>query len=176
MPGRGRAEDGNTTRAPRRAIDTDLPNLRLIALSMEDANAFYDLIDRNRMHLIQHGDWTDLGAATPESVQASLSNLDDRNAQFGLWLDGRLFGRTDLNARSPGNFVLGYWLGREFTGKGYATLDLLSSHYALDAVVKVTMPSSARLRKVVSTACSRAPASSSVNPSVASMRRSVTLR
>jgi RimJ/RimL family protein N-acetyltransferase len=54
-------------------------------------------------------------------VRASLSNLDDHNAQFGIWLDGRLIGRTDLNARTPGNFVLSYWLGGEFTGKGYAT-------------------------------------------------------
>jgi RimJ/RimL family protein N-acetyltransferase len=54
-------------------------------------------------------------------VHTSLSNLDDRSAQFGIWLDGRLIGRTDLNARTPGNFVLSYWLGGEFTGKGYAT-------------------------------------------------------
>jgi RimJ/RimL family protein N-acetyltransferase len=121
MRGRGRAEDGNTTRAPRKIIDTDLPNLRLIALSPNDAEAFYDLIDRNRTHLTQHGDWTDLGDATPQSVHASLSNLDDRNAQFGIWLDRQLIGRTDLNARTPGNFVLSYWLGREFTRKGYAT-------------------------------------------------------
>ena len=121
MPGPGRAEGSNTTRAPRRIIDTDLPNVRLIGLSPDDAEAFYDLIDRNRTHLTQHGDWTDLGDATPESVHASLSNLDERHAQFGIWLDGRLIGRTDLNARTPGNFVLSYWLGREFTGKGYAT-------------------------------------------------------
>jgi ribosomal-protein-serine acetyltransferase len=121
MPGPVRAEGGNTTRAPRRTIDTDLPNLRLIGLSPDDAGALYTLIDRNRTHLTQHGDWTDLGDATPESVHASLSNMDDRHAQFGIWLDRRLIGRADLNARTPGNVVLSYWLGREFTGKGYAT-------------------------------------------------------
>jgi RimJ/RimL family protein N-acetyltransferase len=121
MPGRDRADGGNTTRAPWRTIETNLSNLRLIALSPDDADALYDLIDRNRAHLTQHGDWTDLGDATPESVQASLSDSDGRNAQFGIWLDRQLIGRADLNARTPGNFVLGYWLGREFTGKGYAT-------------------------------------------------------
>lgn len=121
MPGRGRAEGGTKTRARWRTIDTDLPNVRLIALSPDDVDAYYELVDRNRTHLTQHGDWTDLGDATPESVRASLSNLDDHNAQFGIWLDGRLIGRTDLNARTPGNFVLSYWLGGEFTGKGYAT-------------------------------------------------------
>jgi ribosomal-protein-serine acetyltransferase len=105
----------------RTTIATTIPALRLVALSPDDAQAYYELVDRNRTHLTQHGDWTDLGDATPESIQASLSDLDDRNAQFGIWLDGRLIGRTDLNARTPGNFVLSYWLGGEFTGKGYAT-------------------------------------------------------
>ncbi len=53
MPGRDRAEGGNRTPAPGRTIDTDLPNLRLIALSPGDADAYYDLIDRNRAHLTQ---------------------------------------------------------------------------------------------------------------------------
>ena len=105
----------------RTIIATIIPALQLVELSADDAEAYYDLIDRNRTHLTQHGDWTDLGDATPESVHASLSYLDDRSAQFGIWLDGRLIGRTDLNARTPGNFVLSYWLGGEFTGKGYAT-------------------------------------------------------
>jgi hypothetical protein len=90
------------------AITTDIPNLRLVALNREDADAYYALVDRNRTHLTQHGDWTDLGAATPESVAASLNPLDDRNARFGIWLDGQLIGRADLNPRTPGNFVLGY--------------------------------------------------------------------
>ena len=32
-----------------------------------------------------------------------------------------MIGRVDLIPRTPGDFVLGYWLGGEFTGKGYAT-------------------------------------------------------
>jgi ribosomal-protein-serine acetyltransferase len=121
MPGQGRAESGNMTRALWRTITTAIPALRLVALSPDHAEAYYELVDRNRTHLTQHGDWTDLGDATPESIQASLSNIIDRNAQFGIWLDGRLIGRTDLNERTPGNFVLSYWFGGEFTGKGYAT-------------------------------------------------------
>jgi ribosomal-protein-serine acetyltransferase len=106
---------------PRLTIATDIPNLRLVALTPDDAEAYYDLIDRNRGHLTQHGDWTELGEATPESAKASLDNPDGRNAQFGIWLEERLIGRADLCPRTPGNVVLGYWLGSEFTGKGYAT-------------------------------------------------------
>ena len=107
--------------SPRTTIATAIPNLRLVALSPEDTDAYYGLVDRNRGHLTQHGDFQELGEATPGSVAAELSAPDDRNARFGIWLDGRLIGRADLNPRTPGNFVLGYWLGSEFTGKGYAT-------------------------------------------------------
>jgi ribosomal-protein-serine acetyltransferase len=118
---RGRLEATRRIPAPRTTIATDIPNLRLVALTPEDADAYYYLVDRNRGHLTQHGDWTELGEATPESVAASLHTPDDRPTQFGIWLDGQLIGRADLNPRTPGNFVLGYWLGGQFTGKGYAT-------------------------------------------------------
>jgi ribosomal-protein-serine acetyltransferase len=121
MPGQARAEGGNKARARWRTLVPTSRTCGVIALSPDDADAYYELVDRNRTHLTQQGDWTDLGDATPESVQASLSNVDDRNAQFGNWLEGRLIGRTDLNAQTPGNFVLSYWLGGEFTSKGYAT-------------------------------------------------------
>ena len=118
---RGRPEAEHQILSPRTTIATDIPNLRLVALRPEDADAYYALVDHNRTHLTQHGDWTDLGGATPESVAASLSPFDDRTTQFGIWLDRQLIGRVDLNPRTPGNFVLAYWLGSEFTGKGYAT-------------------------------------------------------
>jgi len=105
----------------RTTIVTDMPNLRLMALCPEDADAYYDLVDRNRRHLTQHGDWTDLGEATPESVHADLVHFEGLNTFFGIWLDEQLIGRVDLNPRTDGNFVLAYWLGGEFTGEGYAT-------------------------------------------------------
>jgi len=107
--------------SPQTTITTAIPDLRLIALSPDDAETYYDLVDRNRGHLTQHGDWTELGEATPESVAASLNNFNDPATQFGIWFDGQLVGRADLNPRTLGNFVLGYWLGGEYTGKGYAT-------------------------------------------------------
>ena len=107
---------------PQTTIPTGIPDLRLVALTFEDAGAYYDLVDRNRDHLTQHGDYEDLGGATPESARASLDNPDGRNAQFGIWLGERLIGRADLGPRTPGHFVLGYWLGGQYTGKGYATV------------------------------------------------------
>jgi len=118
---RGMPEATQRIPSPRTTLATDIPDLRLVALSPHDAEAYYDLVDRNRSHLTQHGDWTELGEATPESVAASLNTLNNPATQFGIWFDRQLVGRVDLNPRTPGNFVLGYWLGGEYTGKGYAT-------------------------------------------------------
>jgi ribosomal-protein-serine acetyltransferase len=118
---RGRFEAKHQVQPSRRIIATDVSNLRLVALTPEDADAYYALVDRNRTHLTQHGDWQDLGEATPASVHADLVHLEDLDTYFGIWLDEQLIGRVDLNPRDEGNVVLAYWLGGEVTGKGYAT-------------------------------------------------------
>jgi RimJ/RimL family protein N-acetyltransferase len=106
----------------RTTLNTTLPQLRLVELTPDDARAYFDLVDRNRAHLTQHGDYLDLGEATPESLAAELSDPENRNIRFGLWLNDRLVGRVDLNPRTPEDVVLGYWLGGEYTGHGYATV------------------------------------------------------
>ena len=114
-------QPGVQVQSARTTIGTGIPGLRLIELTPADTDAYYHLVDHNRSHLTQHGDYQDLGEATPHSVAASLSDADDRNAKFGIWLNGTLIGRADLGPRSPGHFVLGYWPGGESTGRGYAT-------------------------------------------------------
>lgn len=105
----------------RLTLRTAMPDLRLVELLPEDAAAYYALVDRNRGHLTRHGDYLDLGEATPESVAADLTDPEHRNARFGVWLGEQLIGRVDLNPRTAEDFVLGYWLGGAFTGRGYAT-------------------------------------------------------
>jgi ribosomal-protein-serine acetyltransferase len=102
-------------------IATDLPALRLVALGPDDADAYYALVDRNRDHLTRHGDYTELGRATPASVLEDLRSPQGGNARFGIWLNDALIGRADLSPRVPGHFVIGYWLGSEYTSRGYAT-------------------------------------------------------
>jgi ribosomal-protein-serine acetyltransferase len=115
-----KAEDRTTS--PRLAIATAVPELRLVELTADDAPAYYDLVDRNRAHLTQHGDYLELGEATPESVAAELRDPENRHLRFGVWLNDALIGRVDLNQRTPEDVVLGYWLGDEYTGQGYGTL------------------------------------------------------
>ncbi|HEX5501962.1 MAG TPA: GNAT family N-acetyltransferase [Thermomicrobiales bacterium] len=95
--------------------------MRLVALSPDDAGAYYALVDRNRGHLTQHGDYAELGRATPASVIEDLRDPQGGNARFGIWLGDTLIGRADLSPRMPGHFVIGYWLGSEYTGRSYAT-------------------------------------------------------
>lgn len=103
-------------------IGTAIPGLRLIALTADDIDSYYTLVDRNRDHLSRHGDYINLTHATRASVRASLTEPSDANRRFGIWLDTTLIGRADVSPRLPGHFVLGYWLGAEYTGKGYATV------------------------------------------------------
>jgi RimJ/RimL family protein N-acetyltransferase len=41
--------------------------------------------------------------------------------RFGIRLEGELIGRIDLVPVDPPRYAIGYWLGRNATGKGYAT-------------------------------------------------------
>lgn len=105
----------------RLTLSTAVPNLRLIELTIDDLPAYFVLVDRNRAHLTQHGDYGDLGEATPESLAEELNDPQNTNHRFGVWLGGRLIGRVDRNPRTTEDVVLGYWLGGEYTGRGYAT-------------------------------------------------------
>lgn len=105
----------------KQTISTDLPGLYLSELTLDDTQDYYRLVDRNRDHLTQHGDYSDLKQATLESVINNLSDPADKIARFGIWLNDTLVGRVDLSPRAPGHFVIGYWLGCEYTGNGYAT-------------------------------------------------------
>lgn len=103
-------------------VPADLSNLNLRDLTADDTEDYYHLVDRNRHHLTQHGDYLDLGQATLESVGENLCDPADQNAKFGIWFNDTLIGRADLSLRVPGHFVIGYWLGKDYTGNGYATI------------------------------------------------------
>lgn len=110
-------------------VRTSDPELVLRELTVSDAAAYYDLIDRNRDHLGQHGDYREERTATLAWVRESLQ-APSNGLRFGLWYRGALAGRADLHPKEPGHFVLGYWLGANYVGKGLMTtaLEALMRH------------------------------------------------
>lgn len=66
---------------------------------------------------------TELLDATPESVSENLNDPNDKNSKFGIWDGNTIVGRVDLTpGEDVGKYVLGYWLGPQYTGRGYATV------------------------------------------------------
>ena len=83
--------------------------------------AFFNLVNRNRVYLTQYGDYKDLVQMTLVEIEGTFSIQLGAYLRMGLWRGMELMGQVDLNPVAPGVFVLGYWLGEEFTGQGYMT-------------------------------------------------------
>ena len=117
-------------------ITTECPSLCLSRLSIDDIDAYYALIDRNRRHLTQHGNYLDMQTATRETVREELERPTP-NLVLGIRLDDVLIGRVDLIPKEPSTFVIGYWLGQEWLGRGYVTMAcrtvIAHAHTSLDA-------------------------------------------
>jgi RimJ/RimL family protein N-acetyltransferase len=99
---------------------TDDPLLSLRELTFAQAEEYYALIDRNRGHLTQFGNYRDEGRATLKWVRASLTR-PARGLRFGIWIGGELAGQAELAQRERTGFALAYWLGHEHVGHGVMT-------------------------------------------------------
>lgn len=102
-------------------LPTRIPGLVLRALTLEDADAYYDLLDRNRLHLSRLGDYQEEKNATRAWVREHLGQDPGPDLRYGIRLDGELIGRVDLIAVDPPRYGTGYWLDEARTGAGRAT-------------------------------------------------------
>ena len=102
-------------------LPTTIPDIELRPLTSRDAAEYYDLVQRNISFLTQYGDYEDLIRSTLADIKASFSSPPGDALRMGIWRGEALMGRVDLNPVAPGVYVLGYWLGEEFTGHGYMT-------------------------------------------------------
>jgi RimJ/RimL family protein N-acetyltransferase len=89
-------------------------------LTLDDVGRYYDLVDRNRQHLTRHGDYESFRHATLDDLRTHLAEASG-NVRLGVWLEGELIGRIDLNPINPPRWVIGYWLDERLTGKGLMT-------------------------------------------------------
>ena len=102
------------------ALPTEDPAVFLRPLTVDDVGPYYDLVDRNRQHLTRHGDYESFRHATLDDLRTHLAEAS-RNVRLGVWLQGELIGRIDLNPINPPHWVIGYWLDERLTGKGLMT-------------------------------------------------------
>ncbi|MFF5506192.1 GNAT family N-acetyltransferase [Streptomyces roseolus] len=102
-------------------LATRVPGLTLCVLTAGRADEYFALIDRNRAHLTQHGDYEALAASDYETAHAELLQDPSPSLRCGVLLHGALVGRVDLVAVDPPKYSLGYWLDHAATGQGYAT-------------------------------------------------------
>jgi RimJ/RimL family protein N-acetyltransferase len=102
-------------------VPTERPGLVLKSIGIDDLDAYFALVDRNRRHLNQRGDYPFEASATRDELATWLS-ADTDDVRFGIWLDGELVGRVYLGPVSPPQWAIGYWLGAESTGQGIATI------------------------------------------------------
>jgi ribosomal-protein-serine acetyltransferase len=102
------------------ALPEQLAQLR--PLRSLDADKLHALTLVNKVHLTEFGDYVDVVAATREDLERELSVQSDDQWRFGIFQDETLMGRVDIVPANPRNFVLGYWLGHAYCGRGLATL------------------------------------------------------
>ena len=97
-------------------------HIGLRQLTVADSEAHFDLIDRNRAHLSQHGDDTSEKYPTLESVQERNAVEKDGEYRFGIWFDNQtMLGVVKLTEVSPECTEVGYWLGEQYQGSGIMT-------------------------------------------------------
>jgi ribosomal-protein-serine acetyltransferase len=101
--------------------------IELRALDEPDAEVLFDLTDHNREHLRAWLPWVD-GTRTVHDTLAFIRSARQQERegdgfQAGIWYRGELAGvvgyhRIDWPRR---RVALGYWLGKEFEGRGIMT-------------------------------------------------------
>jgi RimJ/RimL family protein N-acetyltransferase len=101
-------------------VPTEWPHVTLRRLDGSHSNRLYDLLQANRAHLTQYGDYRDQVAADPDGLRAELEAAD--RLCYGIFVMDDLVGRIDLVAVDPPQYGLGYWLAHQATGRGYATI------------------------------------------------------
>jgi RimJ/RimL family protein N-acetyltransferase len=106
---------------PQLILPTERSGLVLKSIGIDDLDPYYALVDRNRRHLNQRGDYPFEAAATRNQLAEWLV-AETSDIRFGIWLDDELVGRVYLGPVNPPQWAIGYWLGAESTGRGIATV------------------------------------------------------
>lgn len=103
-------------------VQTELPGVVLRELTVDDAPALFELIERNVDHLGAFGDYQFPADYSLLDLVGYFDDPPDDNLRFGIVERGVLAGRIDLNPVSPPHWSVGYFLDAGCTGRGLATV------------------------------------------------------
>ncbi len=112
--------------------------IRLKQLQLQDAPTYFDLVDFDRKHLSQFDD--DTARKYPDIrsvVESILHPQDPEKLRFGIWNGSTMVGSINLIPQENDEAEIGYWVGKEHTGHGYATKSVKAlSKYAFEVLGK----------------------------------------
>jgi ribosomal-protein-serine acetyltransferase len=98
-------------------VDDDIT---LRQYTTDDIEDMFDLINRNREHLNQHGEKTsDKYQSKINVVDSILIPSDPDRLRFGIWAGDTYVGTINLTPDYSGRFEIGYYLGNDFMNKRY---------------------------------------------------------
>lgn len=108
--------------------------LRLRQLFIEDAEAYFDLIKYDRAHLTQFNDPTAEKYKSVADVINSIVNPDNPDRlRLGIRNGDQMVGSINLTPKENNQAEIGYWVGKQYIGHGYAAKAVRSlSKYGFD--------------------------------------------
>jgi RimJ/RimL family protein N-acetyltransferase len=107
--------------------EIDLHEFVLRPYQKQDVAALAAAVSESLEHLRPWMPWTALEPATVEDREKLLAQWDRDWAEgvqysYGMFREGRVVGGAGLMRRiAPGGLEIGYWVHKEFTGRGFAT-------------------------------------------------------
>lgn len=106
----------------------DRTDMELRLINVDDAPELYGLLAKNQNHLEEYGHLEVKDIDLPHTEQAVRSMLERMKngglVQYRIVADGAIVGTTTLHSidRNSKTALLGYWIGKESTGQGYASV------------------------------------------------------
>ena len=97
-------------------------------LEMKDAEALYHLIDKNRLFLSNWLPWVEGTTSVQDSrefIASAIAQYEhDKSFEAGIYMNSSLIGMCGIHPidATSNTSTIGYWLSREHTGYGIATL------------------------------------------------------
>jgi ribosomal-protein-serine acetyltransferase len=103
------------------------PEIEIRLFEMKDAEPVFAAVERNRAYLREWLPWVDF-TTSPEDVRRFIGKAREQFAggqgpQGGVWIDGMFAGAVGCHPihRANRNCSIGYWIERQYQGKGIVT-------------------------------------------------------